>query len=231
MDLFSVLKSKTGNETKLYYNFNTNDVELFTKNIADVYLVATEDGFSPLGASKEFLENDTGWTGREIEKLAYWNRFRNRNVTLVACGSKKKNSILRGFILCPCENSVCYQQFATPKYGKPYRDFYYNITYEAISYAFNSWNARKFAISHLSSSQNYHQDIATCHAEALAHFCDEQTAPSIESFSFIGCCISPNHLEGIKRLNQEGNITHHIPISVKTENKDNVILIHLSWES
>ena len=127
MDLLSVLRSKTGNETKLYYNFSNNDtVGLFTKNIADVYLVATEDGFSPLGASKEFLANDTGWKEIEIKKLADWNRFRNRGVTLVACSSKKKNSILRGFILCPCENSACYQQFATPKYGKPYRDFYYN---------------------------------------------------------------------------------------------------------
>lgn len=229
MTLFSVLKSKTGNETKLYYNFNSSTEELFAKKIADVYLAATEDGFSPLGASKEFLENDTGWKSKEIQKLADWNRFRNRNVTLVACGSKKKNSILRGFILCPCENSACYQQFATPRYGKPYRDFYYNITYETLSYAFHSWQARKFAISHLSSSQNYHPDIATCHAEALAHFCDQQTAPSIESFSFIGCCIAPSHLEGIRRLNQEGNTTYHIPITVIKEKKDRATLIHLSW--
>lgn len=97
-------------------------------------------------------------------------------------------------------NARCYQKFAVPIHGRPYRDFYYNVTYEAIAFVCGKWGAKKLGISHLSASGHYHQDIATCHAEALAHFCDENPDIAPESFIFCGCCIGVEHLKGIQQL-------------------------------
>ena len=192
------------------------------------YIVATEDGFSPLGANLPFLSADLGVPIAEIKHLANWNHFENTRVTLVAIPSRQKGGQLRGVILAASETSKCYQQLATPLYGRPYRDFYYNVTYEAVVYASVTWDAHRLAISHLSGSGRFHEDIATCNAEALAHFCDAHTHP-MDSFVFLGCCISPSHLEGITRLNIEGKTSTHRPISKEIETQNGHVRIHLDW--
>ncbi|MBU6401532.1 MAG: hypothetical protein KGS61_14540 [Verrucomicrobia bacterium] len=133
-------------------------------------------------------------------------------------------------ILAPSETSKCYIPLALQVGGRPHRDFYYNVTYEAIALASKRWKARKLGICHLSASRRFHTDIATCNAEALAHFCDEATEPLIDSFAFVGCCITKAHLDGILRLNPEGELTRHRPIATVTEERpDGVVLVHLDW--
>jgi len=215
------LQSKHGHCTTIGYDFKHLFQELAESGEADVGIVSTEDGFSPLGASRQFFTSDLGIPDAEIRRLANWNRSENKQVTLVALGSRNANSLLKGIILAPGANTLSYQQFPTSvRCHRPYRDFYYNVSYEAISFACKQWGARKLAISHLSGSGSYHEDIATCHAEALAHFCDIEPVASPDSFVFCGCCITAEHLDGIRRLNVEGARTAHFPIQTAIDNKE-----------
>lgn len=216
--------------TRVGYDFTNSIEKLAAKKEVDALIVSTENGFSPLGAARAFLAADLGIPENEIVQLADRNRFDNPMVTLVALKSRRPDSLLRGLILAPGETSRCYSRFGIEMRTPPSRDFYYNVTYEAIAHACNAWKARRLGITHLSASGNFHRNIATCNAEALAHFCDEAIVSTIESFAFVGCCITVEHLEGIRRLNPEGNLTQHRPINLEREVEGEVEFIHLSWE-
>jgi hypothetical protein len=205
-------------------------IELFESGEIDTYLVSTEDGFSPLGMAREFLAKDLGWSQEEIKKLADWNRFHNERITLVALKSLNPMSKLRGLILCPCENSKCYKAFATPLYGKPSRDFYYNVTYEAIAYATKNWQSQKLAISHLTASNHFHKYVANCTVEGLVHFYKEWTTTAIESLAFIGCCIGKEHLIELEKLVHEAMKTNHRVIQIDYGQRDEAILINLNLD-
>lgn len=223
----AALQSQVG--TRVEVAFNPGRLEpLAREGTADAYIVATEDGFSPLGANLRYLSIDLGVPVSEIKRLADWNRFENPRVTLVALRSRRIGSSLRGVVLAASETSECYKRFATPTYGLPHRDFYYNVSYEAISYVSEKWDARRLSISHLSACGRFHEDIATCNAEALAHYCDDHPA-ALDSFTFVGCCISQEHLAGISRLNTEGHTGRHQPIQKQLEERDGHVLIHLEW--
>lgn len=103
------------------------------------------------------------------------------------------------------------------------------MSYEAIAYVCGEWGARRIAISHLSGSGQFHEDIATCHAEALAHYCDGHPDTAPDSFVFCGCCISLEHLQGMRRLSAEGQTTVHRPIPTSTKIEGPAVLIHLDW--
>lgn len=228
MVAIAILESRHGTRTSV--EFDKRDLRtLADSGEVDAFIVATEDGFSPLGKNRSFLSSDLNISEQEIGELADWNRFENQQVTLVALRSRNSESRLRGVILAPSENSECYKRFATPRYGLPYRDFYYNITYEAIAHACGIWRARHIAISHLSGAGNFHEDIATCSAEALGHYCDGDGGTHIESFVFVGCCISMEHLTGISRLNAKAENGQHLPIAISVENREGYDMIHLNW--
>lgn len=230
MNTFATLQTNHGRRTAIGYDFHAFFKKLAERGEADVAIVSTEEGFSPLGASRDFFEQDLGISyEREIKPLANWNRFDNDRVTLVALASRRPESLLRGIILAPGNNTRCYEPFARSFDPRPNRDFYYNVSYEAIAHLCGDWGARKIAISHLSGCGQFHEDIATCHAEALAHYCDGHPATAPDSFVFCGCCITPEHLQGIQRLNAEGKTTVHRPIQVATEIEGQAILIHLDW--
>ena len=195
----------------------------------DAFIVATEDGFSPLGSNLSFLSSDLGIPKQEIKRLADWNRFKNPRVSLIALQSRRDGSHLRGVILAASETSASYERFATPRFGRPYRDFYYNVTYEAIAYASKTWGAQNLALSHLSGSNTFHKDIATCNAEALAHYCDANPSADVKSFTFVECCIDQEHLSGIARLNAEAHTGRHRPILVEAEQHEGYVLVHLEW--
>ena len=228
--ILAKLQSKHGNNTNLGFDFRALFQELAVRGEADVAIVSTEDGFSPLGGSRCFFENDLGISyDDEIKPLANWNRFDNEQITLIALPSRRPESLLRGIILAPGENTRSYTPFVRSYDPRPNRDFYYNISYEAIAFACQEWHSRKLAISHLSGSGRYHEDIATCHAEAIAHFCDTEPEFAPESFVFCGCCISEDHLKGIRRLNAEGKLTVHRHIQTVTERKGQVTMLHLDF--
>ena len=195
----------------------------------DAYVVSTETGFSPLGSNSRFISAELGIPVSEIATLADWNRFENPGVTLVALSSRRPGSDLRGVILAPAETSECYKKFATPRFGFPFRDFYYNVAFEAISHAAKSWGAKRMAFSHLSGCGSFHENIATCVAEALAHFC-EDSGEHMESMTFLGDGeVSTDHLAGIRRLNLEGDSSKHRAIGLEVERRDGATLVHLDW--
>lgn len=221
------LESRTGGRTTVTYDEGLLEPRARTGEV-DAYIAAAEDGFSPLGINLRFLSDDLGVPVAEIKRLANWNRFENPSVSLVALASRRRESYLRGAILATSETSECYKKFATALYGRPYRDFYYNVTYEAISHCVSKWSARRLAISHLSASGRFHEDIATCNAEALGHYCDGHPK-AVDSFMFLGCCIAHQHLSGISRLNAEGLTCAHRDIATEIVNRDGHIVIHLKW--
>lgn len=223
------LQSTFHNRTVIGYDFESFFQDLAVRGEADVAIVSTEEGFSPLGVSREFFEGDLGISyDDEIRPLARWNQDENEAVTLIALASRNPKSLLKGVILAPGQNCRSYQPFASRYSRKPHRDYYYNVSYEAICYACREWTARKIAISHLSSSGQFHQDIATCHAEALAHFCDSHPLSTPTNFTFCGCCIAVDQLDGVRRLNSECNSSHRA-ISINSESRGGAVLLHLNW--
>ena len=224
------LRSSGHTSTQVGYDFSTVFEGLVRRGEADVAIVSTEDGYSPLGISRQFFETQLGVSAsEEIQPLASWNRSHNERVTLVAIPSQHPTSPLRGIILAPGSNTRSYERFAS-SYGRPHRDFYYNITYEAIAYACLKWQCKKLAISHLCGSGKFHSSMAICHAEALGHFCDEHPSAAPESFVFCGCCIDPSELSDIQILNAESGTTRHRPIKVETETRGSASLLHLEFD-
>jgi hypothetical protein len=229
MESVDVQHSQHGHNTMIGCDLQVLFRQLAERGECDACVVSTEDGFSPLGKSKDFFASDMSVPIQEIKRLADWNRNENERITLVAIASCRPCSLLRGIILAPGGGTRSYEPFARSSDSRPNRDFYYNISYEAIAFACREWGARKLAISHLSSSGQYHADIAACHAEALAHFCESEPEHAPDSFAFCGCCINLDHLQGIKRLNPEDATSAHRPIALTQEVSDIATLLHLDW--
>lgn len=228
MEPIAVLESRQGKRIPIsFYSGGIKPIVLDAK--LDTYIVATEDGFSPLGFDREFIASELCIPEAEIQMLADWNRFKNPKVSLVALQSRNMGSTLRGVILAASESSESYKKFAVPRYGRPHRDFYYNVTYEAIAFACGNWGAHNLALSHLSGSGTFHEDIATCNVEALAHYCDTTPSAGVESFMFVGCCISQGNFAGIARLNAEARTGQHHQIHTDIERCEGHVLVHLDW--
>ena len=225
----TTLRARRGQRVRVAYDFERGIGQLSALGELDAFLVATEDGFSPLGASRADLCEELGLQERELIDLARWNHRANPDVTLVALRSRRRDGRLRGVVLAPCESSRCYERFARHGHGRPFRDFFYNVTYEALAVLCGEWGARRPALSHLSSSGASHEDIATCHAEALVHFCAEQPERAPEALGFVGCCIRPAHFQGIVRHGDEFEATTHRPIRVEREWRAGAELLHLRW--
>jgi len=224
---FAELRSRGGTSTVIGSSLNAYFQELARAGKADAAIVSTENGFSPLGQSRDFFVSDLGIDARLLSREADWNRFENRRVTLVGLPSVRAGSLLRGAILAPGSNCLSYRPYFA---SRPNRDYYYNVAYEAIYLACVEWGARKLAITHLSSC-GYHEDMATCTGEALAHFCDVEPTHAPESLVFCGCCIESRHLLGMERLNDERHYTYHRPIRVEREERPGLIHLHLDWSN
>jgi len=224
-----------GAKTQIRFDFDAMFETLVERRDVDLAIVSTEDGFSPLGASGSFFEQDLGLSySEDISRIARWNLEKNKNVTLVSLQTKNPNGFLKGLILAPGENCVSYKPYASFSTnhihsGKPHRDYYYSITYHAIADACMKLGARRLAISHLSGSGRFHQDMATCHAEALLHFCRRFPEIAPESFTFFGCCISPDKLMGAKALIESDPNSYHRQIEVHETFKGSARLLSLDW--
>lgn len=92
---FAVLRSLHGTETEISFNFPTFFAEIAERGDTDLAFVGSGDEFSPLGASKDFFEQDLQIPYRIIIKpLVEWNHKENPRISLLAIKSKNPNSLL-----------------------------------------------------------------------------------------------------------------------------------------
>jgi hypothetical protein len=185
-----VLINSAGDETYVAHHVHNRFDHLIDSGLMDTLLIEPEDGFSQLGGVRTALESLLGLQSRDlvawglngcpstfepnIPSLADFARSDDPDITLTAIASRKENSPMKGLVLVPYESSRCYLRYSNP-YSKPYRDFFYNVTYEALYYAYHVWGSRQFAITHLSREKifgHYKPDVTTCQAEAVRHFCE-----------------------------------------------------------
>jgi hypothetical protein len=200
---FGTVALNSGTSIRLGHALKCEFSSLAQSGSVDALIVSTEDGFAPLGAVRPFISGDLGISEREISERADWNRFANQRVTLIALDSRRPDSLLKGIILAPAESSKCYEDFRAKTREPRLLDFYYHVTFAAIAHANNVWGARRLALSHLSASGRFDESIASANVEALADFCAGACLPKIESLVFVGCCIEPRHLDGIKVPHRE----------------------------
>lgn len=242
-----LLFNRFGESIRIAHEYRKSLPEQVDQGRIDALLIEPEDGFSLLGGARSYLSKVLGLEERNlmqwaldgmkpdlewnISSLADWSRFTDPDVTLLGISSRHKSSLLKGLVLVPYEGSLCYKQFAQPRYNRPYRDFFYNVTYEAMYYAYTVLGARKLAISHLSSSkysrEGYRMDITRSQIDAIVHFCNQyqgirqitfwDDGPGnhpIEALSYM----SPNEFRGL-----------HRDIQRATQKRMDVDYISISW--
>ncbi len=222
------------------------------KNLAelglfDAIIVESEDGFSQLGQMRRFVSADLGleernlvrWAldgmsdklERNISSLADWNRARETEVTLVAIPSARAGSCLKGIILCPYDGSDCYLQYANGCYGKPYRDFIYNVTYEAIAHAYKTFGARRIAVTHFARykyQHKYQRDLTTCQVEAMVHFCNLHR--DMHSFTFLDEHPGNQPLQIVQEFNAMTDVGIHRGINTRRVIFAGISFVDLDWK-
>ncbi len=241
-----VLRSRLGEDIVINHSIGYRIETLVDRDLVDVVIADTEDGFSQLGQMRQFLAADLGldemnvakWAldgfpeklERNISSLADWNRSRSPEVTLVAIPSENRDGHLKGLLLSPYDGSECYKHFSGPDYCLTHRDFMYNVTYEAISIAYRAWGAKRIGLTHLSRSKYqgmYRRDVTTCQVEAIAHFCGEHQG--IESFTFIDDIEGNSPLAIVQDFNTPRDIGVHRPIQVKELVFWGLTFVDLNW--
>jgi len=246
-DHSGVLHNRFNQSIQIHHELRRSLDELVSSNQVDTLIIEPEDGFSLLGGTREYLSDELGLEQRElalwcldgmrpdfkpsISSMAEWLRSTDPDVTILGIPSKKNGSLLKGLVLVPYEASKCYQRFAQSRYNKPYRDFFYNVTYEALYYAYHVLGARSFAISHLSAmkygSGGYRWDIACSQADAVMHFCDSHRGiKAITYWDFERGnhpCAAMSHLLGQERRGS------HREISQSHEKRFGLDFITLDW--
>lgn len=224
------------------YRFET----LLAAGVADCVLVESEDGFCQLGKMREFLSNELGLAQRDLIKhvmdgfpatlernissLVDWNRGEADNVTLVCIPSGNPASDLKGLILTPYDGSKCYLKFAWGENAKPYRDFFYNVTYESIAYAHQQWGAKKLVITHFSRNNwksRYHPDITSCQIEAITHYCNKHSG--IESFTFFDDSKGNKPIQLLRQFIEQVSSGEHRAISSNIKELWGIGFVELDW--
>jgi len=89
MNQIAELRSKKGTVTLVGYDFSRSLEYLVQQGHIDCCIVSTEDGFSPLGASRQFFSSELGIIEADISRLANWNRFTNSEISLVGLPNQR----------------------------------------------------------------------------------------------------------------------------------------------
>jgi hypothetical protein len=203
-------QSSGGIETEFSYQEDGDLKKLIEGRYVDALLSTAEGGFGdPMPTS--LLSVELGIPEGELYKWA--SRIsKDRELMLVALRSRIASSTLKGVLLIPFERAECYRALVKPEHrGTPYRDFFYNVTYEAIAYAHHTWGASRLALNQLYFCHKpFHVDIALCQCEALIHEVDESPSSVVRSMCFLGCPHVPAEtFEGLGSRLMGLETTHH----------------------
>lgn len=224
------LVSKYGQTTRIEVARPESLRGLAERRPAHAFICSTEEGFAPIHTEAGFLVDTLGVTWDEIKTLANWNRFDNDEVSLVLVPSRNPDSEFRGLILAASERSRSYLRYAEPESGPIHRDFFYNVTYEAIAVACQRWGATRLAISHLTGCVSKPRDVdaLACNFEAAAHYCDDHPDTKLEYLSYVGCCVSAKQFSALPALSgQFGSV--HRPILVESRHYLGYEVLDLRW--
>lgn len=228
---YSDLVSSQGNRTRR--SWGEDPTALARMGVVDALILPSVNGFTELNLALPFLTDDLGIPQEEILRWADWNRFDNERVTLVALPSRRPDSQLRGAILASGELTRGYTRYATPYWGRAYRDFFYNVTYEALEHASRAWNARRPGLCLLTASCALNWDVAMCQLEAITHLSDAPTGPTLEEITFISHQTEKEEvlLLAYNQTAENLDTSTHQPIQVEIETKGTATLLHLDWTS
>ncbi len=174
-------------KTEFRYQENGDLKELIERKQVDVLLSTAEGGIGdPMPTA--LLSSELGIPEQELYRWATRISV-DPKLTLAALRSRVPTSTLKGVVLIPFERAESYRILVRPEHrGTPYRDFFYNVTYEAITYACRYWGASRLALNQLYFCQQpFHMEVALCQCEALIHEVDENSAAIVQSLCFLGC--------------------------------------------
>ena len=215
------------------YSLGSSYQELAHRDEVDGAIISTEAGFSPLGHSADFFQQDLNISYEsEIRPAADWNRFNNEDVSLVVFKSDNPKGILRGVVLAPGENCKSYPRSTSS--GTNYSptidiEYYYLVSYQAITHLSARLGARRIAISHLSGSKNFNSAMAVCHLKALHDFCMANPRYAPETFTFCECCITTLQLENAQRtLGSIKNVERHL-VQVTESDRRGAKVVSMTW--
>jgi hypothetical protein len=250
LHFFAELQGKGGTATRLSF-CERSDVlpqAIHHKEI-DGVLVGCETGFSEFGNFNEFLADSFGVDYEFMREKAEWNRYENLNVSLLGFSNSATatDSNLRALALLPYGGSqpgrgcLSYRRFEG---RRPSRDFYYNVAYAAFEIVCGRFGAKRLWVMNPAAPWSFHEDIASCICEALAHWCDgnPQNAPSSVVFqanrasATDGSGMHFEHFRGAEALNAEGANSRHRPIKVQRDTVrdtlgNSVEVVNLDWWS
>lgn len=243
---FSRLQGEHGSSTELSFceEFH-NLVNAIDEGEIDSVLVGCETGFSEFGFHAAELASRLELDANFVLQQAEWNCNENERVSLLSF-SRPGHSNLRSLVLLPYGGAEpgrgckSYQRFWREL---PSRDFYYNVAHEAFRVTFGERGARRLWMMNPAAPWSFHQDIATCVCEALAHWCDANPNEAPEQVVFSVNPESPDardsgmrmrDFKGVRYLNAEGKITRNRSIQVDGETVcdemgNEVTLVHLDW--
>lgn len=187
-------------------------MDLAASGVVDGAIMASEPGFSPLGQSRDLFPRFLGLSEQSVFAFASQNQ-RVQDVEILCFHPRSIETGFRGVVLTP------FGKFRDPSSCASYRpfldrhpisrDFYYGIAFEALRYLSVVRGARRVAITHLSRSQGFHQDIATCIVEAAGHLLDINPLHAPSAITFVGCCLEDRHFAGLGDLARQSESWHH----------------------
>lgn len=158
-------------------------------------------GFNDLGDNYcNCIQNSLGIEEDEIRKLCSENTYKNDKISLMLLHSRNPISRLKAVVLVPTQHCLAYKEMAAAVHGKPYRDFYYNVIYEALR-LLGEAECEEIAFAGLSGFCGYNATdpiIGKCAVEAVAHYTLRN--PSISKVVRMGD--APDFSEGIGYFNK-----------------------------
>lgn len=192
----------------IYYDKDKLMQEIIESELADSLVFSNELGFSPLGNNIEKISEYLSIPIGEIAKLTNENRDHNLFPNLLGIKNRSSEHNLKGVVVASSENSLAYSRYANPQYGKPYRDFYYILTYESLLYADSILNARRIGLTHLTICDNYSVEVALSQIDAIRNYFNKYPNTNLERILFWGCCHEEYCFNKIHWLDDDDNPTH-----------------------
>jgi hypothetical protein len=126
-------------------------------------------GFNDLGGYGHVILDLLGTSEANIRDICSENQ-KLTTPTVVLVPSAVSGSTLKGITLVPTQNHKCYERWAQPHFGRPHRDFYYNVSYVALTSLIEK-GCTSIGIAGLTGSLAHYgdDDVGSCVAQAVAH--------------------------------------------------------------